>query len=148
MRPENGADVPESRSRVGEGASLITIHRSLLVLLIRDLFHPLNHFPVQRLLNSDVSHRGRRRSAVPMLLVRRKPDHIARPNFLDWSALSLCPSEAGGDDQRLTEWMRVPGGTRTRLEGNACATHTRRFGRVEQRIDAHRAGKPINRTLS
>jgi hypothetical protein len=32
-------------------------------------------------LNGDMSHRGRRRSAVPMLLAGRKPDHIAWPDF-------------------------------------------------------------------
>ena len=133
MRPENGADVPESRDRGTKARHLssFTEHRSLFVLLIRDPLHPLNRFPVQRLLNGDMRHRGRRRSAVPMFLVRRKPDHIARPDFLDRAALSPCPSEAGRDDQRLTEWMCVPRGTRTRLEGNACATHTRRFGRLE-----------------
>jgi len=57
-----------------------------------------------------MSHCGRRRGAVPMLLVRRKPDYIARPDFLDRSALALRPPNARRDDQRLTEWMRMPGG--------------------------------------
>ena len=46
---------------------------------------------------------------VPVLLARRKPDHIARPDFLDRSTLALRPTAAVGDDQRLAEWMRVPG---------------------------------------
>jgi hypothetical protein len=66
-----------------------------------------------------------------MLLTGRKPDHIARPNFLDRTALTLRPAESGGDDQRLTEWMRMPGSARTRLERDACATNTRRFGWLE-----------------
>ena len=61
------------------------------VLLIAHVFHPLDHFAVEVFLNGDMSHCGRRRSAVPMLLVRRKPNHITGPNFLDWSALALSP---------------------------------------------------------
>ena len=37
------------------------------VLLIADVFHPLDHFAVEVFLNGDMSHCGRRRRAVPML---------------------------------------------------------------------------------
>src|SRR6266542_452099 len=97
------------------------------VLFVANLFHPLDQFSVQRFLNGNVRHRGRWRSAVPMLFTRRKPDHIARPDFLDRSALALRPSKTRRDDQRLTEWMCVPCGACTRLERDACATNTRRF---------------------
>ena len=40
-------------------------------------FHPIDRIAIQRFLNGDVRHRGRRRGAVPMLLVRCKPDQIA-----------------------------------------------------------------------
>src|SRR5436190_18253352 len=112
------------------------------------MLHPLNHFPVQRLLNGDMSHRGRRRSAVPMLLVRRKPDDIARPDFLDWSALALHPAATGCDNQSLTERMRMPRGASTRLERNACAGRASWSVCLEQGIDAHRAGKPISRSFA
>jgi hypothetical protein len=49
------------------------------VLFVADFFHPVDRFAVQRLLNGDVRHRGRRRSVVPMLLTGWNPDHIARP---------------------------------------------------------------------
>src|SRR4029077_17158209 len=88
-------------------------------------------------------HRCRRGRAMPMLLTGRKPDHIARPNFLDRTALTLRPAEAGRDHQRLTEGMRMPGRARTRLERDACATNTRWFGWLEQRINANCAGEPI-----
>jgi hypothetical protein len=52
------------------------------VLFVADSFHPIDHFAVQRFLKSDMRHCGRRRSAVPMLLVRRKPDDVAWPDFL------------------------------------------------------------------
>ena len=66
-----------------------------------------------------------------MLFVRRKPDDIARPDFLDRPAFALRPTKAGGNNQRLTEWMRMPGGARTGLERDARATNTRRFGRFK-----------------
>ena len=101
------------------------------VLFVGNVFHPVHRLAVQRFLNGDMRHRGRRGRAMPMLLTGRKPDHIARPNFLDRTALTLRPAESGGDDQRLTEWMRMPGSARTRLERDACATNTRRFGWLE-----------------
>jgi len=98
-----------------------------LVLFVADFFHPIDRFAVQRFLNRDMSHRGRRRSAMPMLFTGRKPDHIAWPDFLDRAASALRPTKTGRNDQRLTEWMRMPGGASTRLERDVCATHARRF---------------------
>ena len=80
------------------------------VLFLADLLHPVDRFAVERLLNGDMSHRSGRRSAVPMLFTRHKPDHIARPDFLDRAAPTLNPPKAGREDQRLTEWMCMPGG--------------------------------------
>src|SRR5207249_3888054 len=118
------------------------------VLLIAHFFHPIDDFPVQRLLNGDMSHCGRRRRAVPMLFIRRKPDHITRPDFLNWSAPTLRPPKARCDDQRLAKWMCMPGGASTELKRDACATNTRRFGRFEQRVNSNCPGKPIGRTLA
>src|SRR5436853_7659091 len=108
----------------------------------------MDHFSVERFLNGDMRHRSRRRSAVPMLLVRRKPNDITGPDFLDRSAFALRPAKAGSDDQRLTERMRMPRRACTRLERDACATHTRRFGRLEKRVNAHRAGKIFSRPFT
>jgi hypothetical protein len=76
-----------------------------------------------------------------MLLTGRKPDHIAWPDFLDWAAPTLSQPEVGRDDQRLTEWMCMPGGAGTRLERDACATNMCRFGCLEQRVNADSACK-------
>src|SRR5438093_11371767 len=111
------------------------------VLFIADVLHPLDDFSVERFLNGDMRHRAARRSAVPMRLVRRKPNDITGPDFLDRSAFALRPAKAGSDDQRLTQGMRMPRRACTRLECNARAAHTRRFGRLEKRVNAHRAGK-------
>ena len=113
------------------------------VLLIAHVFHPLDHFAVEVFLNGDMSHCGRRRRAMPMLFVRRKPDDIARMDFLDRPALTLRPAETRDDDQCLTEWMRMPRGSRTRLERNACAGHACRIGCLEQRINSDGTRKPI-----
>jgi hypothetical protein len=61
-----------------------------------DLFHPVDGFSVELLLNGDVAHGRRRRCAVPVLLARRKPDDVARPDFFDRSAprLALEPQPA------------------------------------------------------
>jgi len=66
-----------------------------------------------------------------MLLTRRKADDIAWPDFLDWAASTLRPSNARRDDQRLTEWMCMPGGPGARLKRDARATNARRFGCLE-----------------
>jgi hypothetical protein len=39
---------------------------------------------------------------------RRKRDDIAGPDFLNRAAPTLRPPESRCNDQRLTEWMRVP----------------------------------------
>ena len=46
-----------------------------------------------------------------MFLARRKPDYIARTDFLDGAALALNPSKSCGDNQGLPQRMGVPGGT-------------------------------------
>jgi len=82
-----------------------------------------------------------------MLLVRREPDNITRSDFLDRSAVALRPPKARRDNQRLAEGMRMPGSPSTRLERDACATYTRRFRRLEQRIYAHPTGEPVSRSF-
>ena len=51
---------------------------SSAVLLVADLFHPVNRFAVQRLLNGDMSQCGRRRSAVPIHESRREEVEVER----------------------------------------------------------------------
>src|SRR5205809_7087397 len=82
-----------------------------------------------------------------MLLTGRKPDHVARPNFFHPPFPPLRPSKAGRNDQRLTQWMRMPGSAGTELKRDACATNACRFGRFEQRVTTNCPGNPIGRTL-
>ena len=55
--------------------------------------------PSSCFLNGDVRHGRGRRGAVPVLLARREPDHVARPDFLDRAALRCAhprrPSRSG-----------------------------------------------------
>jgi hypothetical protein len=84
--------------RLGEAASFA-------VLFVAYLLHPIHDLAVEPVLNGDVRHRRRRRCAVPMLFARRKPDDIARPDFLDRTAPALRPPDARSDDRRLPERM-------------------------------------------
>jgi hypothetical protein len=93
-------------------------------IVVTDLFHPVDGLAVEPFLNGDIPHCRRGRCAMPMFLTRRKPDHVARPDFLYRAAPTLHPSETGRDDQHLTEWMRMPGGPGTRFERDAGASNT------------------------
>jgi hypothetical protein len=80
----------------------LALFQSGSVLLVTDLLHSVHDFPHQSLLNGNVRHRRSSRRAVPMLLTRWKPDHVARPDLLDWPAPTLRPPKARRDDQCLT----------------------------------------------
>src|SRR3954471_4090473 len=67
---------------------------SAAILLVRNLLHPINGLAVELLLNGDVAHGRGRRGAVPMLLTRCEPHHVARPDLLNRAALTLNPAEA------------------------------------------------------
>ena len=73
-------------------------------------------------------HRGRRRSAVPVLLAGREPDDVAGADLLDRPALALRPADTRGHDQRLAERMGVPRRARARLEGDLRALHAAGVG--------------------
>lgn len=72
-----------------------------LILLGGYFFHPFNGFAIELFLNCEVRHRSRSRCAMPMLFARRKPNHVARVNFFDWTAPALGPTTAGCHNKRL-----------------------------------------------
>ena len=82
------------------------------------MFQPIDDLAVKRFRNRNVCHRCGRRRAVPMLLARREPDDVPRPDLLDRPALALRKAAACRHDQRLTERMRVLGGARAGFEGD------------------------------
>jgi hypothetical protein len=78
-----------------------------------------------------------------MLLARREPHDIARPDFLDGTALALNAPHSESNDQCLTERMRVLGGSGARLERDAGAGDAGRIERLEQRVDRT---EPVNQS--
>ena len=157
--PDGGADgriLPRSSCHrvVGPSVNLAVgpyapfLPSTAVVLLVADVFQPLDRLAIELLLNGDVRHRRRRRRAVPVLFTRWKPHDVARTDLLDRSAPALHASGAGRDDQRLPERMRVPRRAGARLERHGCARDACRSRRLKQRIDPHRAGKPIGRTFA
>src|SRR3974390_862409 len=87
---------------------------------------------------------GRRRCpAMPVLLARRKPNDIARVDFLDGAALTLDPAAAGSHYEGLAKGMRVPSRARAGFECDDCAPTARGTASRERRVDSHAAGKPV-----
>src|SRR4029453_13400723 len=131
-------------ARGGAGCS----PRSGAVLRVADVLHPVDDLAIERFRNRDVRHRYGRRRAVPVLLAGREPNDIARLDLLDWPALTLREGAAARHDQRLSGGMGVPGRGPAGLERDAGAADARRIGRLEQRVDADRAGEPLGRSLA
>jgi hypothetical protein len=50
-------------------------------LFVADLFQPVDGLAVELFLNGDVGHGRGGRGAMPVLLARRDPDHVARPDL-------------------------------------------------------------------
>ena len=102
--------------------------QSSLVLLVTDLFHPVDNLAVELFLNGDVRHGRGWRGPMPVLLAGREPDHITGPDLFDRSAFALDASAASRNDESLTEWMRMPCSPRTRLESYAGTLNECRIG--------------------
>src|SRR6266567_1238779 len=128
----SGADKPEFP---WESFLLFLAAQSALVLLVTDLFHPVDNLPVELFLNGDVRHGRGRGSPMPVLLARREPDHITGSNLLDRSPFALNPAAASRDDESLTERMPVPCSPRARLEGHAGTLNECRIGCLKERVD-------------
>src|SRR6267142_607612 len=114
---------------------------------ITDLFHPLDGLSVEPFRNCDVCHGRRCCRAVPMLLTRREPDHVAGSDLLYRPAPALGASAARRHDEGLAQRVRVPRRPSARLERDTGADRSCRIGGVEQRIDTHRAGEILRGTF-
>jgi membrane protease YdiL (CAAX protease family) len=101
---------------------------------------------VERFLNGNMRHRRGRRCAVPVLLTGLEPDHIARVDFLDRSALALYQAAARRDDEDLAEGMSVPCRASAGLRGHRVARRPRWSGRSEQGVDPYCASEPLGRS--
>jgi hypothetical protein len=108
-----------------------------LVLLVADLFHPVNRFAVELLLNGDLRHGSGCCGAVAVLLTRLEPDHVTRPNFLDRAAPALHQPAAGRHDQGLAQRVGVPRCPSAGLEPDTGAERAGRGICRKQRVNAH-----------
>src|ERR1019366_3555000 len=111
------------------------------ILFVADFFHPVGRLAVKLLDNGNVRHGRCWRSTAPVLLSRRKPDHVTRPDFFDWTTPALHPAAPGRHNQGLAQRVGVPCRSSAGLEGDTGAENPRRRGRVEERVNSHRAGE-------
>src|SRR2546423_330649 len=120
---------------------------SLAVLRVGDFLHPVHRLAIELFLNGDMRHGGGGRRAGPVLLAWLETHHNPPAYFADRPAFTLHPAAAGRHDERLAERMRMPSGASAGFKGDAGATRAGRRRRLEQWVDAHRAGEPICRSL-
>jgi hypothetical protein len=93
---------------------------SSAVLLVANLFHPINVLTVKLLLNGDMRHTIGCGSAMPVFHARRYPDDITRLDLLLFTTLLLYPACAGSHDQGLAERMGMLCRAGTGLKRNVC----------------------------
>ena len=105
--------------------------RPAAVLSVADFLQPVDGLAIERLLDRDVSHRRGGRRAVPVFFTRRKPDHVARTNLLNRTALALRSTAACCHDQRLAEWMSMPRCPGSRFKGDTRANRPGRRDSLE-----------------
>jgi hypothetical protein len=122
--------------------------QSSSILFGGDVLEPIHELACGALLYGYVGHGRSWRSTVPVLFAGREPDHISRMNLFNRAAFALYPSAARGNDQRLAQRVRVPGGPRSRLERNAGCGHKCRVGSLKKRVDPHGSTEPVCRTLA
>lgn len=83
------------------------------------------------------------------LKVRQQIHGLSSPNMTQLSAdpgdrgQALGPAAACCDDEGLTKWMRMPCGSRARLESYIRALNECRLGLLKQRIDPHSPSEPV-----
>lgn len=115
-----------------------------LILFIAYLFEPIDGFAFEPFLDGDMSHGCGGCCAVPVFLPWWEPDHVPGANLLDGAIPTLCEAAASGDDERLTERVRVPSRPRTGLKCNTGAQDAGWVWCVEQGINPYIACKILS----
>src|SRR5258708_4683289 len=80
---------------------------------------------------------------MPVLYASRNPNDIPLANHLNRATPLLNPADTICHDQDLAKWVSVPRGSRTGLERHLAAGRPSWFLRIEERLNANRARKPI-----
>ena len=120
----------------------------LSILLVADLFQPIDHLTVELLLDGDMRHGRGRRGPVPMPHAWREPDHVTRTNLLDRAAFLLDPAAAGRDDEGLPQRVGMPRRPGAGFERDAGTGRACRSPRLEQGVDGNRVREPVRRSLT
>src|SRR3569832_767122 len=84
-------DVTRPASANAPPALVVSSHRSadrLAVVLVGDVLHPCDVLAIERFMDRDMDHAGGRGCAMPMLLARRDPDHVAGLDLTDRASLA------------------------------------------------------------
>src|SRR5258706_8011483 len=137
------APCAERNRAVAPLRSLISLPFLFSILLVADLFQPIDVPAVDGFLDGDVTHPGGRRGSMPVLHSGRNAHYIARPDLLKRAAPALHQPLAGGHHHDLADRLRMPCGARSGLERHQAAGRPRRRVRREERVDAHRAGEEL-----
>src|SRR5271166_1877254 len=87
-------------------------------------------------------------AVAPMLLTRREPDHVTGPDLLDGATPALCEAAASRHDQGLAQWVGVPCCPSAGLERDTGTNYACRSICLEQGVDAHCAGKILDRSFA
>jgi len=111
------------------------------ILCVGHRFEPSHVFAGLSFLHGDMFHTVFRGRAMPVFFVRRNPDGIPGANVTHRPAPRLHPSDARGDEKRLTERMRMPGGPRTWLEPHPSRSNASRIRRLDNWILPYRSGE-------
>src|SRR5213594_914673 len=94
-----GFALPLGLGRISEPQQARFHSYSGFVLLVADLFHPVNCFAVELFLNGDMRNGSGWRSTMPVLLTGREPYDVTGSNFFDRASPALCAPATGGHDQ-------------------------------------------------
>lgn len=121
---------------------------SRAVVAIAHLLHPIDHLPLECLLDGDVRHGALLAGSVPVLFIRGKPDDVARVYSFNLAAIALHPAATGNNNKCLSKRMRVPRGARPRFESNQRSPSSRRRLAFEKWINSNLPAEPISGTFS
>src|SRR5947207_1763638 len=119
--------------------------RRSVVLRVGNMFEPAHMVAIEVLLQREMHHSAIGCGAMPVLFSGRNPYGIAGTDLARGLAPECDPADAGHHMQSLTERMRMPGGTRTRLEFDPCSADSRRSRRFDDRLLPYGPGEPVCR---